>query len=69
MESVISSAEDAVARLESEFGDPELYTKHGQDWRLVETRLQTLRTKVAQIYSRWEELEQIRIPSGRVTTE
>jgi ABC transport system ATP-binding/permease protein len=63
MESVIDSAEDAVARLESEFGDPKFYARHGQDWRLVETRLRTLRTKVAELYSRWEELEQIRISS------
>ncbi len=69
MEAVISSAEDAVARLESEFGDPEFYTKHGQDWRLLETRLRTLRAKVAELYSRWEELEQIRIPNDEVKTE
>ena len=69
MEAVISSAEDAVARLESEFGDPEFYTKHGQDWRLVEARLQALRAKVAELYSRWEELEQIRIPNDEVRTE
>jgi ATP-binding cassette subfamily F protein uup len=69
MEAVISSAEDAVARLESEFGDPELYTQHGQDWRLVETRLRALRAKVAELYSRWEELEQIRIPNDEVSTE
>ena len=69
MEAVISSAEDAVARLESEFGDPEFYAKHGQDWRLVETRLRALRAKVAELYSRWEELEQIRIPNDEVTTE
>jgi ABC transport system ATP-binding/permease protein len=59
METAISSAEDEVARLESEFADPELYAKRGQDWRLVETELQTLRAKVAALYSRWEELEQI----------
>jgi ABC transport system ATP-binding/permease protein len=59
METVISSAEDEVTRLESEFADPELYAKHGRDWRLVETQLQTLRAKVAALYGRWEELEQI----------
>jgi ABC transport system ATP-binding/permease protein len=69
MEAVISSAEDAVTCLESEFGDPEFYTKHGQDWRLVETRLRALRAKVAELYRRWEELEQIRIPNDEVATE
>jgi ATP-binding cassette subfamily F protein uup len=59
METAISSAEDEVARLESEFADPELYAKRGQDWRLVETELRTLRAKVAALYGRWEELEQI----------
>jgi ATP-binding cassette subfamily F protein uup len=68
MEAVISSAEDAVTCLESEFGDPEFYTKHGQDWRLVETRLRALRAKVAELYRRWEELEQIRIPNDEVAT-
>jgi ATP-binding cassette subfamily F protein uup len=69
MEAVISSAEDAVTCLESEFGDPEFYTKHGQDWRLVENRLRALRAKVAELYRRWEELEQIRIPNDEVATE
>ena len=68
METVIGSAEKAVARLESEFGDPEFYTRHGQDWRLVETRLRELRSKVTELYSRWEELEQMRI-SGESTIE
>jgi ABC transport system ATP-binding/permease protein len=63
MEAAIISAEHAVACLESEFGDPEFYTRHGQDWRLVETRLQTLRAKVTELYSRWEELERLQIPS------
>jgi ATPase subunit of ABC transporter with duplicated ATPase domains len=69
MEAVISSAEDAVTCLESEFGDPEFYTRHGQDWRLAETRLRALRAKVAELYRRWEELEQIRIPNDEVATE
>jgi ABC transport system ATP-binding/permease protein len=62
MEAVIGSAEDEVAHLEAEFADPEFYAKYGQDWRLVETRLRVLRAKVAELYRRWDELEQIRIP-------
>jgi ATP-binding cassette subfamily F protein uup len=69
MEEVIRSAEEGVACLEAEFADPELYTKPGQDWRLVETQLQALRAKVAALYSRWEELEQIRIPSDQDGSE
>jgi ABC transport system ATP-binding/permease protein len=69
MEAVISSAENAVACLESEFGDPEFYNRHGQDWRLMEIRLQALREKVAGLYNRWEELEQIRVPSDQIRTE
>jgi ATP-binding cassette subfamily F protein uup len=65
MDTVISSAEDEVARLESEFADPELYAKRGQDWRLVETQLRTLRAKVAALYGRWEELEQIQPPAPK----
>jgi ABC transport system ATP-binding/permease protein len=69
MEAVISAAEDAVGRLESEFADPDFYTRHGQDWRLLESQLRELRAKVAQLYSRWEELEQIRLPGDRVKRE
>jgi ATP-binding cassette subfamily F protein uup len=69
MEALISSAEEAVTRLESECGDPEFYSRHGKDWRVVETRLQELRSKVTDLYSRWEELEQIRIASDPVTTD
>jgi ABC transport system ATP-binding/permease protein len=69
METVISAAEEAVARLESEFAAPDFYTKHGPDWRLVEVRLRALRAKVAEHYSRWEELERIRIPDSEATTE
>ena len=69
IEAVISAAEDAVRRLESEFADPDFYTRHGQDWRLLESQLRELRAKVAQLYSRWEELEQIRLPGDRVKRE
>jgi ATP-binding cassette subfamily F protein uup len=63
METVISSAEAAVAHLEAEFGNPEFYHRHGRDWRLAEARLRALREKVVELYGRWEELEQIRLPS------
>ena len=69
METVIGSAEEAVARLESEFGDPEFYARHGQDWRLVEVRLRELRSKVIELYSRWEELEQMRVSGDQFSRE
>jgi ATP-binding cassette subfamily F protein uup len=59
IESEISSAENEVALVESEFADRELYTKHRRDWQMVETRLRALRANVAELYRRWEELEQI----------
>jgi hypothetical protein len=60
IEARILVAEGDVARFESEFADPEFYTKHGQDLQAFQAQLQTARDSVSQLYRRWEELERIR---------
>jgi len=60
IEAKIQAAEEEVVRAETEFADPEFYTRHGQDWQKFEAKLQTARETVSQLYSRWEELERIR---------
>jgi ATP-binding cassette subfamily F protein uup len=60
MESTILTAEEEVARLEAIFTAPDFYSKHGSDWQKIETDLEAARSEVARLYSRWEELSQIK---------
>jgi ABC transport system ATP-binding/permease protein len=60
IEARILAAEEHVARTELQFADPGFYAKHGQDWKIFEAQLRTARENVAQLYSRWEQLERIR---------
>jgi ATP-binding cassette subfamily F protein uup len=60
IEAKILAAEQDVVQIESQFADPDVYTKHFQDWQTVEAQLRTARENVSQLYSRWEELERIR---------
>jgi ATP-binding cassette subfamily F protein uup len=60
MEAAILIAEDEVARLEALFAAPDFYVKHGSDWAAFEAQLKTARDTVAQLYTRWEELETFR---------
>ena len=60
IEARIMTAEEHVARTESEFANPDFYAKHGQDWQTFEGQLRTAREAVARLYSRWEELERLR---------
>jgi ATP-binding cassette subfamily F protein uup len=61
IEDKILAAEEDLVRLEAQFADPDFYTKHGQRWQMFEAQLQTARENVSQLYSRWEELERIRV--------
>ena len=60
IEARILVAEEEVVRFESQFADPEFYTKHGQDLQAFQAHLQTARETVSHLYRRWEELEGIR---------
>jgi ATP-binding cassette subfamily F protein uup len=63
IEARILNAEEAVVRTELQFADPDFFAKHGQDWQTLEAQLQAARENVSQLYSRWEELERIRVES------
>jgi ATP-binding cassette subfamily F protein uup len=60
MELAILTAEDEVAQLEQAFAAPDFYEKHGGDWAAMEARLARARERVAQLYARWGELEEMR---------
>jgi ABC transport system ATP-binding/permease protein len=63
IETRILAAEEDVVRFESQFADPDFYTKHGQDLQAFQAHLQTARETASHLYRRWEELERIRVAS------
>jgi ABC transport system ATP-binding/permease protein len=60
MEDTILTAEGEVSRLETLFADPDFYQKHGSDWPRLESDLSEARNRVARLYARWADLEEIR---------
>ena len=60
MEAAILKAEEAVARIESLFADPEFHSKHGGKTIELTNELETAKKHGAALYARWEELEAIR---------
>lgn len=65
IEETIMEAEENVARLEAIFNAPDFYEKHGDNWQELETELKEAKEKVPQLYTRWEELEAIRIAAEK----
>ncbi len=59
IESVILDAEGDVAKLEKAFAAPDFYKEHGDRWPEIEAELKAARDRVAQLYARWAELEQL----------
>ena len=59
MEAAILKAEEAVARIESLFADPEFHSKHGAKTIELTSELETAKKQGAALYVRWEELEAI----------
>jgi len=59
MEAAILKAEEAVARIESLFADPEFHSKHGAKTIELTSELETAKKQGAALYARWEELEAI----------
>jgi ATP-binding cassette subfamily F protein uup len=53
----ISEAEAALAALEKEANDPDLFTKRGHEVKERMAAVEAQRAKVAALYARWEELE------------
>ena len=60
MEAAILKAEEAVARIDSLFADPEFHSKHGAKTIELTSELETAKKQGAALYARWEELEAIR---------
>ena len=56
MEAAILAAEDEIVRLEAIFAAPDFYANHAADWQTLEAALRAARSRVAQLYERWEEL-------------
>jgi ATP-binding cassette subfamily F protein uup len=59
MEDTILQAEAEVSRLETVFAVPDFYQKHGSNWQRLESDLSEARNRVAYLYARWAELEEI----------
>jgi ATP-binding cassette subfamily F protein uup len=60
MEKTILAAEEEVSRLEALFAQPDFYSKHGSTWQKLQSDLEAARAEVTRLYSRWEELTQIK---------
>ena len=60
MEAAILKAEEAVARIERLFADPEFHSKLGTKTIELTSELETAKKQGAALYARWEELEAIR---------
>ncbi|MBA2269267.1 MAG: ATP-binding cassette domain-containing protein [Chthoniobacterales bacterium] len=59
IEADILRAEETVTQLEETFAAPDFYVQHGAGWTEVESQLKRARGRVAQLYARWQELEQL----------
>ncbi|HKQ40467.1 MAG TPA: ABC-F family ATP-binding cassette domain-containing protein [Verrucomicrobiae bacterium] len=60
MENRILETESEIARIESLFSSPDFHRTHAVQTNQLKTDLATAKANLAQLYSRWEELEAIR---------
>lgn len=60
MEAAIQQIEEKIAALEALFLEPDFHRRHGQRIDEINAELADNKAKVAQLYDRWEELEQMR---------
>jgi ATP-binding cassette subfamily F protein uup len=61
IEPAINAAEEEIARIEQIFGEPDFHRQFGQKTDELTAELEAAKARVAQLYTRWEELEKIRI--------
>ena len=59
MEAAIHAAEKELARLEAVFASPDFYKQHEEHAQL-QSELNSTKSKIAQLYARWEELEKLK---------
>jgi ATP-binding cassette subfamily F protein uup len=63
IEPAIQVAEATIARIEALFAEPDFHRKHGQQTEQLTAELAAEKERVAKLFARWEELEQIRANS------
>jgi ATP-binding cassette subfamily F protein uup len=63
MEAQIHAVEAEVARIEGLFANPDFFQKHATQVNQLTAELDAAKEKVTQLYSRWEELEAVRVAS------
>ncbi|MEX2581241.1 MAG: ABC-F family ATP-binding cassette domain-containing protein [Verrucomicrobiales bacterium] len=61
MEEAILEAEGVAAALEAKLNDPDFYVDHAADAAGIDEKIRAKREEVRRLYSRWEELEAIRL--------
>jgi ATP-binding cassette subfamily F protein uup len=64
MEAQIRAVEAEVARIEGLFANPDFFRRHATQVNQLTAELDAAKGKVAQLYSRWEELEAIRVANA-----
>ena len=60
IENDILNAESEVERIESIFSSPDFFTKHAEQTKELNEKLEQAKSKVQTLYDRWEELEEIK---------
>ena len=60
IEAAIQELERKIADMEELFGDPDFHRKHGGRLQEITEEIAASKQKVAELYSRWEELEAIK---------
>lgn len=67
MEAQILAAEAEIARIEGLFASPDFHRTHATQTNQLKADLEAAKTSLAQLFTRWEELEAIRLasPDGR----
>ena len=65
MDAAIIKAEEAVARIEGLFADPEFHSKHGAKTSELTNELEAAKKHGTALYARWEELEAIRTANNK----
>lgn len=61
IEETILKAEEKVTRMEDALKAPDFFEKHANNWEQLEAELKQAKEQVPQLYTRWEELEAIRV--------
>ena len=59
MEETILETEEEIARIEELFASPDFHQKHGTRTAEIQAELEANKTKLTQLYERWEHLEKI----------